>query len=579
MQEAKSLSTKRPRAWLLVALLAIVALVAACGGSDDESGSATNVATTAAGETSGGATSAAADTAADEGGIALGAAGTDGKGASAIPADALAFASVNIDRESAGWTKFIEVASRFPGFAKVATDFQDELASPGEDGTDFATDIEPWLGGEVAIGVLGIDLTTQNPQIVAYIESKDDAAAAAAITKGGEATARPDYAGYKVFSDADDDPDSEDMWAAVGDGALLISTSESDLERGIDTRGGDASASLAGSADFGTTLGKLPDDNMAVLYLNGAKVADLARLGLAAAQAEAANGDGVAAGAAASLGAGQAQLQQALDQLATIKGIGMSFGAEDKGFRLRTVISADPSYIAQLGGVFSPALIDRVPADAVAFASFRDLGKNVQPQLDALLAQDPNASSQVEQAEAMLGLSIKDDIIPLLLNEHALYVGPGLPIGVGLLLTPTDEANAAKVVRQLVALATQAQPGTTATDVEGGQQVAVNGLPLYWRQVDGVLALSNLATAGDRQTEGLASNPAYTSALADAGAPAEMSQLLWVDVQGAIGLGKSMGAAYSAEADANVAPLTSIVAWSESADDTATADVFVGVKG
>ncbi len=577
------MSTIRPRAWMLFVLLAIVALVAACGGSDEEKQGAT-AATTAAADTSGGATSAAADTAnaaPPEGAVALGAAGTDGKGAAAVPADALAFVSVNIDRESDGWKKFIEVSSRFPGFAKVAADFQKEISTPSGDGTDFAKDIEPWLGGEVAVGVIGIDISDpQSPkaQVVGYVESKDDAAAAAAIAKGGDAKPAADYQGYKVF-DGTSEGDSQEMWAGVGDGALLIATSEADLHTGIDTRAGDQAASLAGSADFGATLGKLPQNNMAVVYVNGAKAADLLKVALAAAQAQTANDGGVAGSAAAGLAASQAQLQKAVDQLASLKGIGMSFGAEDAGYRLRTVVTGDPAYIGQMGGVYSPKLLERVPADAYAFVSFRDLGKNLQPQIEALLAQQPSAKDQLEQAEAMLGLSLNDDVFPMLMNEHALFVGPGLPVGVGLLLTPTDQEGAAKVMRQLVALGTQAQPGTVASDITGGQQVTIQGLPVVWRQVDGVLAISNVASAGDKPSQNLSQSPSYQAALAAAGTPAEVSQLAFVDVQKAIAAGQALSGGYSAEAMANLAPLTSIVAWSESADDTATADLFVGVGG
>lgn len=543
----------RTRGWLLALMLVVAALVAACGGSSDKGGGSTGASSSSDGK------------------VALGAAGTDGKGASAIPGDALAFASANIDEGSAAWKQLTATASKFPGWAQVSADFQKQLSGSGAGQVDFQTDVKPWLGGEIAVGVTAVDVSNpQKPsaQAVVYVQSKDDAKAIAALQKGGKATPGPDYAGYKTFSDTSG---SSPMYAAVGKGAVLISTTQLELQRAIDTRD-KGTGSLAQSPAFQTAMSKLPSDNLAVGYVAGDKLAPLVK---ALAQSASQAGSGTAASATAAL---QGQMDKALAQLAGIKSISMAFRAEEKGFRFEEAVVGDPATLAQAGGTFEPKLTARVPGDAVAYVAFKDLGKSLQPAIDQVLASNAQAKDQLAQMEAVLGLSVKDDVIPILLNEHAIWVGGGAPLGAGLLLTPTDTAAAAKTLKQLGALVGQTGQATVS-DVPGGQKLDLTsqGMSLYWRQVDDVVSLSNVATAGDKPASSLADSDAYKTALADAGVKFPVTALAYVDVPGALRLAKSTGAQYSPSSDANLAPLKGIVAWGSVDGDTARGDLFVGV--
>ena len=41
----------------------------------------------------------------------------------------------------------------------MQAEFNTELQSQGEDGTTFAKDIQPWLGGEIGVAVTSLDIT------------------------------------------------------------------------------------------------------------------------------------------------------------------------------------------------------------------------------------------------------------------------------------------------------------------------------------------------------------------------------------------------------------------------------------
>ena len=68
-----------------------------------------------------------------------------------------------------------------------------------------------------------------------YVESKDDAKAAALITKTEGVKPLADYKGYKRWGM------DEDGFAAIGKNAVLIGTSEAVLQEAIDIREGGGS--------------------------------------------------------------------------------------------------------------------------------------------------------------------------------------------------------------------------------------------------------------------------------------------------------------------------------------------------
>jgi Protein of unknown function (DUF3352) len=549
----------RPAAALLALLIAMIALLTACGGSD---------------------------TASQAGGSGIGAAGTEGRAADAFPATSIFYGSVNIDPGSDGWKKMIEVGSRFPGWTKLMSEFNAGLNDDDmSGGIDFQKDIRPWLGGELAVAVTTLRITggEPTPNFVAFAETTDDAKVEEALAKDGDAKADGEYQGFKLFTDAKPPAQGEEpIFAAVGENALLIANESATLRTSIDTLKGTGD-SLSDADGFADTLAHLPSDNMAVGYLDGAQLSQLLQL---------------AATAATQQGVEQAQqaaaLQQQLDTLKAVNGIAFSAGFEDGGARMRGVATIDADRADEFGvtASYSPQIGSRVPADAVAYIAFRDLGPTLQRTIDQVLASQPEAAQQLRQAEQMLGLSIKDDLVPMLSGEHAIYVAPSpenAQVRGALLLQPDDVDASVKAVKQLTALA-GAQLQTPFKDAAdgNGQSLETSGQTVLWRSADDTLAFAvNDAEAGDERGDGITSDEGYKSAVDAAGMPDEVGALVYLDIPGIVELADAAGgdAASAAagegvvdEARANLAKLGGIVAWQSYEDGVASGDVFIEVK-
>ncbi len=546
---------------LLVVITA--AFLAACGGSDDDEGS-------------GGSNKSA------------GAAGTDGKAAEAIPADSLLFTSVNVDQESDAWKQFVDVGSRFPGWAEIATQFQTSLNEVSEDGTSWANDIEPWLGDEVAFAVTSLDLSTPSspePVFVAYAESTDDAKATALLQKGDEVAPIADYKGYKRWSSGDDG------FAAIGKEAVLIGSTEAALNQAIDTREG-AGQNLADAQVFKDTLAALPEDNLGVVYVDGPKLAQLAALGAqsGAVPAVGEGGDGAAA-------AQQQQLTDLLEQLRVLRGLGMSFGADDNGFRFRTAALLDEARAESLGIMqedFAPALLDRVPATTLAYYGFQNLGPQIKQAFDQFSGQSPQVAQALTAVEAMTGASFDNEIVPLLSGEHALYVAPGNPgpiPSVGLLLKPEDANAGAATIRKLTGtllqeLAASGDGSLTIEDIPNGQRFSgpqLSGLSVLWRQAGDVIAFSNDQTAGDEVEANLAGSDKWKQLSEAAGVGDDVAALAYVDIPGVLDAVRAAGAGAELDSDpnvaANLAPLGGLAVWGDMKDGgVGTADVYLEVR-
>ena len=542
---------------VLVFVVVATALIAACGSGDDG------------------------------GGNAAGAAGTDGKAAEAIPADSLFFTSVNIDSGSDAWKQLSAVGARFPGWAQIVAEFNSGLNETSEDGTSWAADIQPWLGGEAGVAVTSLDLSepsSPKPVVVGYVESKDDAKAAALVQKTEGIKPLPDYNGYKRWAL------DTDGFAAIGKNAVLIGTSEAVLQQAIDTREG-AGARLADAQSFKDTLKELPEDNLGVVYVDGPKLAQLVTLAAQAAPLPTTGEDG-------SSQAGQQQLTKALDQLRVLKSVGMSFGADEGGFRFRTATIVDEERAKTLGIVtedFEPTLIDRVPATTLAYFGFQNLGPMLKTALDGVSGDSPQIAQAITAIEAMTGAKFDTEVVPLLSGEHALYVAPGNPgpiPAVGLLLKPEDAAAGAATLKKLTGALVKElaaggeDSGVQVEDIPNGQRFSgaqLSGLSVVWRQAGDVIAISNDATAGDEPAASLADSDKWKDLKKSAGVGDDVSALAYVDIPGILDAVRAAGGGAQLDSDpnvtANLKPLGGLAMWGDSKDGgITTADVYLEVR-
>jgi hypothetical protein len=361
------------------------------------------------------------------------------------------------------------------------------------------------------------------------------------------------------------------VFAAVGDNAVLISNTRAGLTKAIDVRSGNGD-SMADSEAFKDAMARLPEDNLAVGYVDGGQLALLAQTAAALAPAGAEQ-------------AGQlAQMQQLTDQLKAIRSIAFSASAEDDGARFRAVAAVDKGEIEKLGlggsEPFDPALDERVPADAIVYVSFKDLGPQLWKTVKNFSAQVPNFDQQVQMLQAQTGVNIEDDLIPLLSGEHALYLRGSTPPSGALLLAPEDAAKGAATIQKLTTLAALGGVQGLKPLASGeGQQADVDGQAVFWRRDGDVIALgAGDLTAGSEPDAALSDDADYKATREAAGVPDETSTFFYADVPGIAQLAESTGEAMEPEAKANLEHVGGVVGWATIDDDSASTDLFVHVK-
>lgn len=509
------------------------------------------------------AASVLALTAAACGGSAGGAgsAGAKGAGAAAAPASTILFVDADIDAGSGQWQRATALGSRFPSWPKLIARFQ-QAVTDGHGPISFERDVRPWLGGEASVAVTGVRVGSgeggPKPDYVAYAASRDDGKLRAALERAGFRAAGS-YAGYGEYTTR---AGGEALHAAVGDGALLLGSTQALLHRSIDVREG-RGAALADSAAFKKATERLPDESLALGYVDGAGLRQVLRLA-----------------SAAQSGMSTPRVDT---QLQGVDGIAFSLSAQDRGLDARAVVLAEKGALARLGvgPAFRPSLAGRVPANAVAYLGFSDLG----PKLQRLLAQGGASNAEVASAparlQALTGISFTKDLVPLLSGEHAVYARPGQHVAASLLLRPADVDRGVATLQKATAALARFQPQLRPTPIPGvqGQQVTVGGQTLSWRRTGDALAIGNDPGVGEDQGGGLAATDRFGQAAKDAGLPDEVTGVLFADVQGLVSLvsGTDDDGKISPEARRNLEHVGGVLGWSALDGDVLESRLFVQI--
>ena len=480
--------------------------------------------------------------------------------ADAVPADALFYADVNLDRESPAWKQFAAVGQRFPDWQEFVDRIVSGMNSGGSSTenvsldmgptTTFKDDIEPWLGGTAAFAVTSVDATSSTVHWVGYVASTDDSKAAAAIQKTGN-TKDGTYKGYTLFRAQDGKGE-----AAVGDGVVLLGDETGTVEDSIDLRAGGGDA-LSGSASFTSAMDSLPHDSLLRGWANTPKLSELV---------------GFASLGSLGTGATSTQVQQLATELGQIDSLTFAAWATDGGYHLtvHTTVKdgADQSLFAPQST--PSALAPLVPADAFAFLAFHDYGHYLQQMVDG-----KGTALQLRQFQRETGLSFQHDLVPLLSGDALLYAAPGIPVRAALLLKPADPDAAAATMHRLSALIARSAPGTRISPLPGGDGESItlaNGITLTWhRTSDGLIAFGNDSAAGEAPASPLSSSTAYRELLQRAGTPSGAAVPLYFDVAGLLKL-------LPVGANADLHHLGGILAWSSHDGNDYSSDLFVEVR-
>ncbi len=260
-----------------------------------------------------------------------------GSPADAVPADALAYLSLDLDPSASQKIAAIRTLQKFPALKeKLDLDARDDLrrwafeavlADSGCDGVTYADDVEPWLGNRMAVAAVPDQGATVSPLFVVQVDDQE------AATAGLNAVA--------------DCADEKLGLAFVGDYALLT-----EQQADADAHAAAAEASpLAEDPDFGTWTDRAGDPGVVNAYVAAdapARMADLAP-----------DQD--------ALGDGAAELYRDFEGAAGV------IRFQDGRIEAEVVTKGMPGGVAPVGEPGAPPLAELPDTTAAAFTmSFRD---------------------------------------------------------------------------------------------------------------------------------------------------------------------------------------------------------------
>lgn len=343
-----------------------------------------------------------------------------------VPANAYAYAHLNLDRDSSQFEHAEELVSRFPHFGAIAQGIFRALG-PGEQ-LDLAVDLFPWLGDEAAAVQLAGPAAGLASLLVLAIG--DPAGARAFATKlGGEMSGAAPYRGLEVTSYG------PSLASAASDGFLLVGR-PAVVRAAIDAGLGEAE-SLKDSDRAEQVRDSLPEDRLADVYVSK---------------------DGIEA-LLADRGGVAEQLDTFTDFGAS-KGIAAALTAADEGLKLDLTSQLDPGAIKAAPSFFSafsafePSLASEFAPDTLALLGVGEPSQTIGRLLDQADAAFPGIADAFDRLDAELsaagGVGIERDLLPVLRGEAAVGVTPARPVPyVTAVFDEVDEEKAREVVARL----------------------------------------------------------------------------------------------------------------------------------
>ena len=458
-------------------------------------------------------------------------------GATLVTSGALAYVAIDSDLSSDQWKQVDELLHKFPIRDRLIAELAKAL---DKQHLEYLRDIKPALGPEVDVAaVKGASLNDVAFALLTKPESIDKAKA--------------------LVQKLDESDQSAPSVTRVVDGWLLVSDKQEMIDRVLKGSG----SALADDANYKAAAEKLPDDALAKAYLNGRQ------LGEAFKSLFSGGVQTAAAGGSAPFG---------LDQLDWISA---ALIAKDNGVALE----AHTQGAAPAGGggePFASKLISGVPADALAFATFRG-SENGNP-IDQLRT-NPMLAPAIEQVEHVLGMRL-EPILALLGHETAVYVrrGVGLP-EVSLVLETPDTSRALATLDRLAQRAVMLAGAKLSDEPNGVRALNFGPVTIRWAGFDGRVLVTSGPTGIEDYRAGeskLSGSDGFKDTLDAAGVPDKTNGFVYVDLAKTVDLIQNYaglsGGKLPADVRENLKPLKSFAAFATSSSGTGTASAFLEVK-
>jgi hypothetical protein len=451
------------------------------------------------------------------------------------PGNAVGYVSIDSSLDSPAWTKAKALLDRFPGKDELLANFHSSLK---QQGLEWETDVKPALGAEVDL--VWLDVRRNGDNVIGLTKPKDAAKFDALLAKSS-----PPLVSEQV-----------DGWTAFAESQAL-------LDRFDQARSD--SGSLADQSLF-SSYGSLPADSIARAWVRGSTVQTAFDLRLHDSGAPA---------------------DTTKNQFGTLDALTAAVEPGSDGIQITSTFAGD---LDVGGSTYHADLPSSLPAGAVVYLSFNDIGHRINKLMDSLGAAMPNFDRQRAQIELVLGYSLKD-VFGLLDGEGALAVYPndsGTP-SVLFVASVSDESKARNVLDRLATLA--AASGTLHVQtvqvgsVEAKQIDLTNGMSAYAAVFDGKLVTTTSRALLEKlQGNGpkLADEAAYKTAVAQAGLPDETNGFVYADTQEALEYAfsyfESHGSTPQQVVKDNLAPLQGLLLYGLKDGGDFTLTGFLGIK-
>jgi Protein of unknown function (DUF3352) len=451
------------------------------------------------------------------------AAGTE-SAATVAPASAAAYVAVDTDIDSSQWKQALDLLDRFPGKDRLLRQLAKEL---GQENLDFEEDIEPALGPETAIVVL----TGHND--VVGLTQPDDQAKLDALLKQINEDEDENYVTREI-----------DGWTAIADTNQVLDAFDTARKDGT----------LEDDGTFQDAVGDLPDEALVKAYVSGDAI-------------DKAASDASGATTGALTGGG------------TLESVGLAVETRDDGVGFSGSAHVEGG---DRPAAWEPKLLDRVPDDALAVFSFKDLASGLDQA-----TSNPRLGPQLGQIEQAFGVKL-EDITKLFSGESVVYARVGTPIPEVTVLLDVDNEQAAlatldKLAARAVALA-DARAGSVEVDGKTVKYVEIQGIRISYGAFDGIVAVtSGAAGIRDAQAGGdkLPDDDRFKAAKEAAGMGDTTNGFFYVDLKDSIplitGLAGVAGADVPLEVTENLEPLESFFVYSALDGDVVKFGGHVGI--
>lgn len=459
-------------------------------------------------------------------------------GASIAPASAIAFISVNTDFSSDQWKQVAKLAGHFPLTPQLIAKFKKET------GVDFDRDVKPALGPEVDL--LWLDARNNGNDVVG-------------LTKP-DTKAKLDTVLEKIRSK----DESKAVTAKVGDW-IAIADSQAKLDQFKTASAGDK---LADDKDFKQAFEKLDSDSSVRAWVSGDFVQSAMDRGLASSGAP----------------------PRLTHDVGDLHAVSASAKAEGDGASVELDGLIDPTPDP---ATFSPSLPDAFPSSPILYVSTTSLDAPVRTVLRLVGKSVPDFETRLSQIEGVLGLTLENDIYPLLRGESAFAVYRGTPRLPDLLFVQkvADEQKADGLLRRFSAIAQLSGEVDTGTVELGGttvQRLTITsaGVTIYDGVAGGKLFVTNARDLAEQAVKGptkpLADDDLYRSARDASGMPDKVAAFAYGDLEhglpSILQLAQQNGNVVPPEAFANIKPLTAAVVYLVKDGNALRISGFQGIK-